>query len=187
MSDLSGYTLRLVGTTDLVTETCYSCGVLFALSEDFRRHRLRDGRNFYCPNGHQQHYIGKTPEQQLKEAEAREVALKDQLQAAVHEAEQARQALLRDRQRFANGVCPCCNRSFENVRRHMATQHPDYDPTKLTKAVEFKCSCGRTFESFRGLRTHQGHQRPDDWASRGLKKDYWNQRMAHLTVAGASR
>lgn len=26
----------------------------------------------------------------------------------------------------ACGVCPCCNRSFTNVRRHMTSQHPDY-------------------------------------------------------------
>jgi hypothetical protein len=67
----------------------------------------------------------------------------------------------------------------------MSTQHPDYDPTKLTKAVEFRCSCGKKFESLRGL-IHQGRQRPDDWAA-GQKKDYWNQRNAHLTVVGASR
>jgi hypothetical protein len=26
--------------------------------------------------------------------------------------------------RAAKGVCPCCNRSFENLRRHMHTKHP---------------------------------------------------------------
>lgn len=28
--------------------------------------------------------------------------------------------------RIAAGVCPCCNRSFQNVARHMAGQHPDF-------------------------------------------------------------
>jgi hypothetical protein len=24
-------------------------------------------------------------------------------------------------------VCPCCNRSFQNLRRHMATKHPEFN------------------------------------------------------------
>lgn len=30
--------------------------------------------------------------------------------------------------RVANGVCPCCNRHFENLERHMKGQHPDFQP-----------------------------------------------------------
>lgn len=37
--------------------------------------------------------------------------------------------------RVANGVCPCCNRSFENLRRHMETKHPDYDPSASLRVV----------------------------------------------------
>lgn len=32
----------------------------------------------------------------------------------------------RTRNRIANGVCPCCDRSFTNLQRHMASKHPDY-------------------------------------------------------------
>lgn len=28
--------------------------------------------------------------------------------------------------RVKNGVCPCCTRSFHNLREHMKTQHPDF-------------------------------------------------------------
>jgi hypothetical protein len=31
-----------------------------------------------------------------------------------------------DAYRIGNGVCPCCNRSFTNLRRHMTTKHPEY-------------------------------------------------------------
>tara|TARA_Y100000310_G_scaffold338946_1_gene430083 strand:- start:1163 stop:1354 length:192 start_codon:yes stop_codon:yes gene_type:complete len=24
------------------------------------------------------------------------------------------------------GVCPCCNRTFQNLSRHMETKHPDF-------------------------------------------------------------
>jgi hypothetical protein len=30
------------------------------------------------------------------------------------------------KKRIANGVCPCCNRQFQNVARHMAGQHPEF-------------------------------------------------------------
>jgi hypothetical protein len=173
----------------LVTCGADGCDQTFGMHQRFYDETRRTGCGWTCPKGHQRVWKGKTTEQQLKDAEAREVALKDQLAAAVHEAEQTRQALLRDRQRFANGVCPCCNRSFENVRRHMTTKHPDYDATRLVQpsAVRFKCSCGRSFETLRGLRVHQGHQRGDGWEKYAQKSDYWSRYKAHLTDVGPTR
>lgn len=163
----------------LVTETCYSCCVLFAMVEDFWEHRQNDRKNFFCPNGHSQAYIGKSDATKLKEAEAREVALRDQLEAAAREHERTKAALLRDRARFANGVCPCCNRSFTNVARHMTTQHPDYDVTKVrdVNQLEYACTCGRSFHTLGGLHQHQTKQRRPGWFKPSASK--WS---AHLTV-----
>lgn len=166
-----------------VQACCYAdCGISFALTtaED---HRLQQTREwFYCPHGHRQHYTGKSDAEKLKAAQAREVALNDQLRAAVRDAEESRSLMMRDRHRFANGICPCCRRTFDNVRRHMATQHPDYDVAQVAhKAVTLRCSCGREFDTYRGLRTHQGWSRQDGWD----KPDAPSWR-AHLT-AGASR
>lgn len=165
-----------------VTESCCheGCNITFALTREFYDRVSQDQSTWYCPLGHSQRYTGTTDAEKLRQAAAREVALKDQLAAATREAEETRSALLRDRQRFANGVCPCCNRSFENVRRHMTSQHPGYDATKIRGAVEFRCSCGKKFESFRGLRIHQGRTRGDDWDKPKTPR-YW----AHLTVVGA--
>jgi hypothetical protein len=174
---------------DLFVSDC-TCGVVFGIPKDLEARRREDGKAFYCPNGHSLYFSDRERnKEKIRRLEATEIALKDQLAAAVREAEQVRQALLRDRHRFANGVCPCCNRSFENVRRHMSTQHPDYDATQLARAaaVRFRCSCGREFTTLRGLRTHQGHVRPDDWAVRGQKGDFWSRRSAHLTETGARR
>lgn len=170
----------------LVTETCHSCGVLFAMVEDFHSARRRDGKTLYCPVGHGQQYVqGKTDAQKLREAETRELALRDQLSAAIREGEATRVALLRDRHRFANGVCPCCTRSFANVRRHMADQHPEYDSSDLRQRARYECSCGHRSETLHGLRTHQGRLRSNEgrraW-DRPDQADY----IAHLTVVGAS-
>jgi hypothetical protein len=169
----------------LVTETCYSCGVLFAMVEDFWEHRQNDRKNFYCPNGHSQAYLsGKTDAQKLRDAEARETALRDQLAAAVRDAEATRVALIRDRHRFANGVCPCCDRYFANVHRHVSSQHPDYDVTavKQPQSTKYACSCGRRFTTPRGLAIHQGHNRRDGWDRPDASR--WS---AHLTETAAAR
>lgn len=34
------------------------------------------------------------------------------------------------------GVCPCCNRSFENLRRHMATKHPTFTPIEIDQVPQ---------------------------------------------------
>ncbi len=173
-----GRVLSLTIGERLVTETCYSCGVLFAMVEDFYDHRQQDRKSFYCPNGHSQAYLsGKTDAQKLEDAHARELALRDQAGAAIRDAEQLRVALLRDRERFANGVCPCCNRSFVAVARHIKDQHPDYDVSEVRQGADrFECSCGGSFETLRGLRIHQGRLRRGDWDRPG--NEPW---MAHLT------
>lgn len=163
--------------TELVTTTCW-CGVHLAIPRNLWRWARGDEHNaVFCPLGHEFVY-GDSDRKKLEAAEARERHLKDQLEAAAADAEATRVKLIRDRHRFANGVCPCCNRSFENVARHMRTQHPDFDPADLTtRRLLYNCSCGRRFETPRGLATHQGHMRGADWADPSTSK--WR---AHLTV-----
>lgn len=159
----------------LVVEVCW-CGIQHAIPQNMDRWARQSRDNaVFCPLGHKW-VVGHSEEQKRKEAEAREVHLKDQLEAAGRAAEAARALLMRDRHRFANGVCPCCNRSFEAVARHIRQQHPDYDLTDM-KATRYACSCGRDFETPRGLRVHQGHARPTNWWKPSLSR--W---AAHLTV-----
>lgn len=104
-------------------EECCNCGVLFGMTDEFHDQRLKDGntRTFYCPNGHNQHYLKKSDAQLRKEAEAKFVAEQDQ-----HEA--TRRDLRALQRRVKKGVCPCCHRSFVQLSRHMKSQHPNYGP-----------------------------------------------------------
>lgn len=155
------YVLVSCGPTD-----SGGCGLDFAMSREFFDQTKRTGETWHCPRGHKRRWTGSTTEQELERANAKATHLADQLHAAGAEAERLRVTLLRDRHRFANGVCPCCNRSFENVARHVRGQHPDYDVTTVAGGLaKFECSCGKTFESLRGLRTHQGHKREAGWAA----------------------
>lgn len=47
----------------LIRETCLVCGIEFAIPEIYRNRLVKCHNTFYCPNGHGQHYIGRTAEE----------------------------------------------------------------------------------------------------------------------------
>jgi len=116
-------------TITLVTETCCNCGVSFAMPSDLRNSLQNDpSKSFYCPNGHGQHYR-KSKEQRLREeAEAKLRTA----QEALHDSDTVKLQLQKKLKtaskkldRVTNGVCPCCNRNFVNLKRHLKTKHPE--------------------------------------------------------------
>ncbi len=116
-------------TQVLTALTCWVCGIHFALPEEYERKRAEDGKAWYCPNGDKISYGPSLVEQERKRAEraeARAVHERDQRQAAERSAAAYKGQVTRLKTRASAGVCPCCNRSFENVRRHMESKHPDY-------------------------------------------------------------
>ena len=133
-------TLEVVYTYSIIQCTHEGCGVHFALADDFIAARRADRRTFWCPNGHTRWYPGKTEAQEQK---ARADRLQRQLEQRDEDIrfeqrrlDQERRAhaatkgkLTKTKNRTANGVCPCCNRHFVNLERHMSNQHPDYTET----------------------------------------------------------
>lgn len=127
----------LTYTTHLVVVTCW-CGTPHAVPQTLRDKQERDHRDgctqtgIYCPLGHSYIIAGEGEaarlERQLKaerERAARLAAQRDQAEAS---ARAHKGAATRARKRAAAAVCPCCKRSFVQLRRHMETKHPDYDP-----------------------------------------------------------
>ena len=116
--------------TQLKPITCYTCGAVFGLESGFYADRLRDRRDFYCPNGHSQHFIGKTDAERLQELLEKERARSEFLRREVEQQRRSKSAikgqLTKTKNRIAKGVCPCCNRQFQDLHRHMETKHPDY-------------------------------------------------------------
>ena len=113
-------------TVTFVTESCCNCGVVFAMTTDLYKSRKSDKATWYCPNGHPQHYVGKTDEEKLREANAALRKVELRLQAEVDQREAAARERERQAQRSRGGACPCCNRTFVQLARHMKSQHPDY-------------------------------------------------------------
>lgn len=128
------------GYTDLDVEACPSCGVLHAFPSQMNAEAQRLGGHrieISCPNGHVWGYSGKSAEAKERERReaaereaARERALRDQAEAEARAQKGRATRFKNDRDRIKNrvahGVCPCCNRTFKQLDRHMKAKHPDY-------------------------------------------------------------
>lgn len=126
--------------TRFVTEECNTCGVQFAITEEYQKKRLevRGPNNpFYCPNGHKIWYIGKSDADvqreraerlasELAATQARVDSQRNARERAERQAAAARGQVTKIKNRVSKGVCPCCNRQFANLHRHMTTEHPTF-------------------------------------------------------------
>jgi len=121
--------------TNMVTIYCYKCGIAFCVTKDFDEKNLEHrANNFYCPAGHQQHYIGKSDLDKMKERLRRSELETEQAEKELKATRRSRTALkseiTKTKNRIAQGACPCCNRHFMNIQRHMKSKHPDYAEKK---------------------------------------------------------
>ena len=130
MSVQVGSEITGVGTLHVVE--CPSCGCIYAIPDGIYQRALRRKVNdsIYCPNGHTWHFTGKTHAEELQELRdrvARERAARDQAKASERAqraaATRARKERDRLKKRAEAGVCPHCNRTFQQLARHMKTKH----------------------------------------------------------------
>lgn len=126
--------------TRLVEVICYQCKRPFGMTEAHNEAALagREKISFYCPYGHSQHYLTGPSEaeklrKQLETQKQQNAMWRDDAEAQRQRAEAAersasaqRGVVTRLKNRAAAGVCPCCNRTFANLQRHMAGQHPTF-------------------------------------------------------------
>lgn len=104
-----------------------------ALPANLVRNAKENGSSLYCPaTGHTFGWDSDNKKlQRLLDRERTRIgALQDQLRAAESQSATLKGQLTRERKRAAAGVCPCCNRSFVQLSRHMKTKHPDFSAEK---------------------------------------------------------
>lgn len=133
--------LTMAFTGELTVVTCW-CGTNHAVPADLREFQLREhrgGRQYsvYCPLGHK-YYISGEPEykklaRQLQQERQQHDQTRAELQTTRHERNSERAAKSRLKKRICAGVCPCCKRSFQNLRRHMSTKHPEFSKETTKK------------------------------------------------------
>lgn len=141
-------TMQYVG--DLVVETCW-CGIRHAVPKELVDHQLRQFRDgekqvgICCPLGHNWIRSGEGRAKELERQVQQERQRRDQAEADAKRQRELREKAERSltaqrgvttriKNRVHKGVCPCCNRHFTNLERHMQNQHPDY----LTADAESK-------------------------------------------------
>lgn len=116
---------------------CGGCGVLHWMSAEYVALRRRDHKTWYCPNGCPRAYLGKSPEEKLRDdlaqaekriqtAQQQEARLYERIDEERRRTAAQKGQVTRLKNRAAAGVCPCCNRTFQNLARHMAGQHPQF-------------------------------------------------------------
>ena len=120
---------------------CPVCGIHYAVDLDVMK--CKEGcakhdsnRQWYCPNGHELVYRESDAEKWRKESEAQKARanrLEKQRDDARRETDAQKRKtaaqkgqVTRLKQRASAGVCPCCNRQFRNLLRHMDSKHPTF-------------------------------------------------------------
>jgi hypothetical protein len=140
---MSGVARHLAIVAELIEQTCGECGCVWGFPTELRKQRLKDGKPFYCPNGHGRRFTqGNTEEDKLRRENQRlkqeQAYLEDSRRRAIEDAERQRRRAngykghaTRITKRAKAGICPCCNRTFQQLARHMATQHPTFTPLEV--------------------------------------------------------
>lgn len=130
---------KFVERIEMTTENCVNCGMIFAVTADFQWRRRNDHKTFYCPAGHGQHYTGASEAQRLREQLEKErhrrQAETGRAEAIAQQRDRVVKSYNRIRDRVKNGVCPCCNRTFQNLMKHMESQHPEFGKHEMLRAL----------------------------------------------------
>lgn len=108
--------------------TCCKCFAVFALNCRFVREAKESSVGFYCP--HCQTWQGwwdSEVERLRKQLSETEMKLR-QSKCEILDQQNLREKAERKLKRIGKGVCPCCNRSFIALGRHIKTKHPDFKP-----------------------------------------------------------
>jgi hypothetical protein len=132
---------------DWVTILCGQCDERFQVRRTLYETWKRSSQNWHCPHGHVRHYPqGKSETQKLQEQLEEERRKRQRIeQDAAYQRDMRREAeeqakhernrangykghATRITKRAKAGVCPCCNRTFQQLARHMQTKHPQFTP-----------------------------------------------------------
>lgn len=107
------------------------CGHVAYLPINRIKNLKRSHRNFYCTVcGTSNYWPDKSD---LEKMEIKLNTMKDQRDTVRQSLKYVKRSLVahkghttRLKNRIAAGVCPCCQRTFQNLARHMKCKHPKY-------------------------------------------------------------
>lgn len=126
--------------TELVHVTCPNCQTVHGVEQHIydAAQQRNEKMSLYCPNGHGWHYPKGDSQTTIlrRERDRARQALAERDDTIEQEREWRKQSersasaykgqVTKIKKRVGKGVCPCCNRQFQNVHKHMESQHPEY-------------------------------------------------------------
>ena len=131
-------------SNDQEFHNCPVCFIYYSGPKAMFEARRADGKSFYCPNGHSLSYRDNENDRIRQERdrlkqnaaylEAETLRLQEAREAAERRASAMKGQVTRLKNRAANGVCPCCNRTFANLQRHMAAKHAGFAIEEVQEA-----------------------------------------------------
>lgn len=136
--------MSTTATVEMQAVHC-SCGGTYQLTAAYYKERQNQGGCWHCPycstswgfpKGSSRLEKALATADNERRRRLRDQQWSDQEQARLKSLVRTKEAQRRAekgaktkaKQRHAAGVCPCCTRSFKQLRRHMASQHPEYSP-----------------------------------------------------------
>ena len=108
------------------------CGHFVVQTPASWRTARETGDTMWCPMGHQSVYASRLKELEDEVARQRKRAndneawgnnIADEWNTEKKAHSVTKGQLTKTQKRVANGVCPHCNRQFQNLRRHMVSKH----------------------------------------------------------------
>lgn len=117
-------TLRAISVQiQLTTIDCGVCGGTYAISERYRLKKYEDGASWTCPYCRCWWGYSKGENTRLREEVEAEKRRTQAALARENELRAEKAKMERKLKRVTRGVCPECNRTFDNLARHMACKH----------------------------------------------------------------
>ena len=107
-------------TVELTQILCGSCGGTYAISERYRKNQQEHAGEWHCP-------YCKIGWGYLKSAVTIEREHHQKTLDRLNEATAEKERLERKLKRVDRGMCPQCNRPFQQLARHMACKHAPKD------------------------------------------------------------
>lgn len=132
-------------------EQCYTCKVQHSIPETLYQSALQSANvgskaiSIHCPYGHTWVYKSQNRihedeqirlerdrlKQKLAEKDDTIRDKNDQLAGKDRQLAATRGTVTRIKNRISKGVCPCCNRTFQDLMQHMLVKHPNYKKEKI--------------------------------------------------------
>lgn len=128
--------------TETITETfyvvsCYTCGIRFGIGRELYKRVVTDAMDsIFCPAcGKSTCWRESEDQKRIKELQRKlewEANNSSHQKSKREEAEASLAAtkgvVTRMKTRISGGVCPCCNRTFVALGRHIKMKHPNFKP-----------------------------------------------------------